>query len=325
MLNNFKIAVVIPAYNVEKLIISVINSVPQFVDSVIVINDCSQDGTLGLIEGYKTKYNLEKLIILSHKENQGVGGAIASGYKWCRDNNVDCAVVMAGDGQMDPSDMEKLIKPIIDGECDYVKGNRLITGESWNKIPKIRYVGIASLSFLTKIASGYWSISDSQCGYTVVNKKILKIINWDLMYKRYGQPNDLLVSLNIHNFSVKDVPVRPIYNVGERSGIKIPKVIFSISWLLFKLFWRRMIQKYMIRDFHPLVFFYSLGFIILLIDIPLFVRLFVYFLATGIVLKINLLLSIFFTITMLMCFFIAMYMDMEYNKYLSRSFWMNKF
>jgi len=102
-------------------------------------------------------------------------------------------------------------------------------------------------------------VADSQSGYTAINKKALQMIDWDKMYKSYGQPNDVLVRLNVHNFRVKDVPVQPVYNIGEKSGIKYKKVIFTIGWLLIKLFLWRIKEKYIILDFHPLVFFYILG------------------------------------------------------------------
>ena len=116
-----------------------------------------------------------------------------------------------------------------------------------DRIPKIRFFGNASLSFLTKIASGYWHVADSQTGYTVINLRALKVIDWDRMYKRYGQPNDLLVKLNVHSFKVIDVPVEPVYNVGEQSGIKVRKVLFSIGWLLFKSFFWRLKEKYILQ------------------------------------------------------------------------------
>ena len=140
---------------------------------------------------------------------------------------MDVAVVMAGDAQMDPDDLPKLLDPIVDEEVDYAKGNRLFTGEAFKKIPKIRYFGNSVLSLLTKIASGYWHIADSQCGYTALNRRTLEIVDWAKMYKRYGQPNQLLVMLNVLNLSVRDVPVRPVYGVGEKSGIKLRKIIFT--------------------------------------------------------------------------------------------------
>ena len=138
---------------------------------------------------------------------------------------------------------------------DYTKGNRLRSGEAWKIIPRHRYLGNAALSFATKIASGYWHVADSQSGYTAVTSEALALLQLDRLYPRYGFPNHLLVELNIYDFRVRDVPIRPVYNVGEVSGIRLPKVIPTLSWLLFKCYFWRMKEKYVIRDFHPLVFF----------------------------------------------------------------------
>jgi len=174
--------------------------------------------------------------LIQHEVNQGVGGAIATGYKWCREHEIDVTVVMAGDAQMDPADLPTLLEPVIAGTVDYAKGNRLFTGDAWNQIPKVRYLGNSAMSLLTKIASGYWRVTDSQSGYTAISLKALKTIDWDQMYRRYGQPNDLLVRLNVYNFRVRDVPVKPVYNIGEESGVRPLRMIPRLSWLLFKLF-----------------------------------------------------------------------------------------
>jgi hypothetical protein len=126
-------------------------------------------------------------------------------------------------------------------------------------IPRTRYLGNAVLSLLTKIASGYWHVADSQAGYTALSLDALRRLDLDRLYPSYGFPNDVLVHLNVQNARVRDVPSRPIYDVGETSGIKLRSVVPRISWLLFKGFWWRMAQKYVIRDFHPLVFFYVFG------------------------------------------------------------------
>jgi hypothetical protein len=167
---------------------------------------------------------------------------------------------------------------------------------------------------LTKIASGYWHIADFQSGYTAISKKALQTINWDKMYRYYGQPNDLLIRLNVYNFKVIDVPVEPLYDVGEKSGIKIQKVIFTISWLLIKMFFWRMKEKYVIRDFHPLIFFYFLGGFFSLTTVLLFARVFYYWFTTGHILSINALAAFFsFTSAALFSLF-AMWFDMEANK-----------
>jgi hypothetical protein len=168
---------------------------------------------------------------------------------------------MAGDNQMDPDELEQLALPVGRSELDYAKANRLFTGSAWKLIPRSRYLGNAVLSLLTKIASGYWHVADSQAGYTVVSGGMLRLLDLDRIYTKYGFPNDMLVHLNIWNARVRDFPSRPIYGVGERSGIKIRSVVPRISWLLWKGFFWRMREKYVIRDFHPLVFFYFLGFV----------------------------------------------------------------
>jgi hypothetical protein len=166
---------------------------------------------------------------------------------------------MAADNQMDPAELIRLVEPVAAGEVDYVKANRLFTGEAWRLIPRSRYLGNAVLSLLTKIASGYWHIADSQAGYTAIRLETLRTLDLDRLYSRYGFPNDMLVHLNVWNARVRDIPSRPIYGVGERSGIRIRKVVPRISWLLLCGFFWRMREKYVIRDFHPLVFFYALG------------------------------------------------------------------
>lgn len=311
MYSKKTICVVVPAYNEESQIGKVITTMPDYVDRIVIVDDKSKDATINAVEGYQKKY--KKIVLLKHEKNQGVGGAIATGYKWARDNNMDVAVVMAGDAQMDPDDLPALLDPVVGGSTDFAKGNRLITGEAFKKIPKIRYFGNSILSFLTKIASGYWHVADSQSGYTAINKKALHMLNWDSMYKRYGQPNDLLVRLNIYNFRVTDVEIKPVYNVGEKSGIKIWKVIFTIGWLLFKLFCWRLVAKYVIRDFHPLVFFYALGGLLVTVAFFLGVRLLYFFFVFNSLPSMNSLAFIFTAVTGLQSIFFAMWFDMFYN------------
>ncbi len=307
------IAVVVPAYNEELLIGNTISTIPDYVKKIIVIDDCSQDKTADCVREICNQ-EPERVFLIQHEVNQGVGGAIASGYKWCRDNEVDIAVVMAGDNQMDPDDLPNLLEPVIKGRADYAKGNRLFTGDAWNQIPRVRYLGNSMLSLLTKIASGYWHVADSQAGYTAINRKALEVIDWDQMYKRYGQPNDLLVRLNIFNLRVCDVPVRPVYDIGEVSGIKPMRMIPKLSWLLLKLFFYRMIQKYIIRDFHPLLFFYFLGFLLFPSGFLFGLYLLFYRLTIGPVAVNSALFATFLFVSGLQSIFFAMWFDMDYNK-----------
>jgi glycosyltransferase involved in cell wall biosynthesis len=250
-----RVAVVVPAYEEALLVAETIRGIPDFVDIVVVVDDGSRDDTAEQARATGD----QRLEVIRHEENLGVGAAIATGYARCRDLGVDVTCVMAADNQMDPGELASLVGPVARGEVEYAKANRLVTGEAWNLIPRSRYLGNAVLSLLTKIASGYWHVADSQAGYTAVSITALRRLDLDRLYRRYGFPNDVLVHLNVQNARVRDVPSRPIYGVGERSGIKIHRVAPRIAWLLFKGFWWRMMQKYVIRDFHPLVFFYGLG------------------------------------------------------------------
>ena len=311
---NKTIAVVVPAYNEEKLIGRVIETMPALVDRIIVVDDCSRDSTAAIVEQYR-EHDPERIVLVRHALNEGVGGAIASGYMWARDHDVDIAVVMAGDAQMDPADLPALLEPVASGAVDYAKGNRLFTGEAWQLIPRTRYLGNSALSLMTKIASGYWHVADSQTGYTAINRRALATIDWTRTWKRYGQPNDLLVRLNIYSFKVRDVPVKPVYNIGETSGIRPLRIIPRLTRLLTRLFFMRMLEKYVIRDFHPLVFFYAIGLLLGVVAAPLLLlRMLCVWWTVGSIPEINALALMISLIGATQFLLFAMWFDMEYNK-----------
>jgi glycosyltransferase involved in cell wall biosynthesis len=255
MLDGKRVAVVVPAYDEEHLVVDTLAGIPEFVDRIYVVDDASRDATAERAEGVGDP----RVEVIRHERNRGVGAAIVSGYRRALEEGVDVACVMAADNQMDPSELQSLVEPVARGEVEYAKANRLFSGEAWNVIPRTRYLGNAILSLLTKIASGYWHVADSQAGYTAASREALADLDLDRLYPRYGFPNDVLVHLNVQNARVRDVRSRPIYDVGEQSGIRLRSVVPRISWLLFKGFWWRMGHKYVIRDFHPLVFFYAFG------------------------------------------------------------------
>lgn len=313
MFKEKKIGVVVPAYNEEKLISMVIETIPQYIDKIIVVDDCSKDKTVEIVKKLQKSMG-DKLVLIEHKKNEGVGGTIVSGYKWARKNKVDISVVMAGDAQMDPKDLPNLLEPVASGEIDYAKGNRFSSGFAWKQIPKIRYLGNSLFSLFTKIASGYWHIADFQSGYTAVSLKVLETVDLDKIYKRYGMPNDLLVKLNVCSFRVRDIPINPVYNIGEKSGIKLRKIIFTLTFLLFKLFLWRMKEKYVIRDFHPLVFFYLMGIILLMVGLALGIIEIYLRVTTGSVAIGSVVLVALLTILGMQSLFFAMWFDMEYNK-----------
>lgn len=307
--------VVVPAYNEEKLIERVLEGMPVLVDRMIVVDDASKDRTAEILAAVEGRYG-DRLRVIRHRQNAGVGAAIVTGYKAAIEEarGNDLVAVMAGDAQMDPADLPKLLSPLVRDQADYTKGNRLFTGEAWNIIPRYRYLGNAVLSLLTKIASGYWHVADSQSGYTAITIEALSVLHLDRLYPRYGFPNHLLVELNNYDFRVKDVHIRPVYDVGEVSGIRLHKVIPTLSWLLFKCYFWRMKEKYIIRDFHPLVFFLAFGLVLLLGGLGLgayivYLRLQLGFLSPNAVIF-----DAFCIIMGMQMLLFSMWMDMEHNK-----------
>jgi glycosyltransferase involved in cell wall biosynthesis len=304
------VAVVVPAYDEAELIGPTLAGIPELVDRVFVVDDGSRDGTADRVRAVADP----RVEVVVHERNRGVGAAIVTGYKRALAERIDVTCVMAGDNQMDAGDLETLARPVVRGEVDYAKANRLVSGEAWRLIPRSRYLGNAVLSFLTKIASGYWHVADSQSGYTALSLRVLEQLDLDRVYPGYGFPNDFLVHLNVWNARVRDFPSRPVYGVGERSGIRYRHVVPRISWLLVKAFFWRMREKYVIRDFHPLVLFYALGFVSTLVGfvlgcVELGYRIAGYQVSVGTVVLIALLLISGSQFTLF-----AMWFDMESNK-----------
>ena len=313
MINGKTVAVVVPSYNEETQIGVVIDTMPDFVDRIVVVNDCSKDRTAEIVREYiaKEKANTpeiprlpteieptffnradivvmemrraeepkypphvvfnendaDRIVLINNVKNTRVGGAILIGYKWCRDHGIDCTAVMAGDAQMDPDELYSICAPVVFDGIDYVKGNRLRHKASRVMVPKKRYFGNSILSAMTKVASGYWTVSDTQTGYTAISLSALNAIDLYDIYRTYGVPNDILIKLNIARCTLREVPIKPVYSVGEQSKMKIRKVIPTVSWLLIKGFFKRILKKYLINDFHPIFLFYLLGLIASLVGL----------------------------------------------------------
>jgi glycosyltransferase involved in cell wall biosynthesis len=230
------VAVVIPACNEADKIAATIDAVPDLVDHVIVVDDGSRDATAAIARrSVRKSGNLE---VITHDRNRGVGAAIVTGYARALGLGADATAVMAGDGQMDPSDLPRLLDPVVAGAADYAKGNRFAWPGGWREMPAVRLIGGGLLSFLTRVASGYWHVGDSQCGYTVASRRALRAIGSDL-FPRYGYPNDLLTRLAAARLRVVDVPVRPVYGPDWRSGLHPLRVALPISGLLLRGFVRR--------------------------------------------------------------------------------------
>ena len=239
MYRGLTIAVVVPAFNEARVIARTIRAVPGFVDRLIVVDDASHDATFLRARG-TARRGLE---IVRHEANRGVGAAIVSGYRRVLALGLDVAVVMAGDGQMDPADLPALLDPIAERRAGYVKGNRFRRAEVWREMPPSRLAGNLVLSLATKIVSGYWHVFDSQCGYTAASRRALEVIDRAGLFPRYGYPNDLLARLNAAGLRVEDAPVRAVYGPHWRSGIRLSTVVYPMSWVLFRSWWMRLTTK----------------------------------------------------------------------------------
>ena len=311
MYKGHKIAVVVPAYNEQLLLPETIRGMPEYIDKIIIIDDCSRDNTYELI--LKMSENGSRIIPIKHEVNQGLGQSLIDGYACSLGLDIDITVVMAGDNQMNPDDLPSLLDKIIIDNYDYVKGNRLLH-KNIKTMPTYRYFGNAILTILTKFATGYYFSMDPQCGYTAIKNKVLSKIPITSMIKGYGYNADILCMLNIQGFSVADVVVVPIYD-REQSKIKLWKYIPTTSCLLIKLFFKRIWQRYVILDFHPLVFFYFFAFFnSIFILIPGTVRFFyLYFYKNEFPSTTFIILSTTFLITIQLLLF-AIWLDMDYNK-----------
>jgi hypothetical protein len=221
---------------------------------------------------------------------------------------------MAGDGQMAPAEPESICMPVVDENIDYVKGNRLIHASAAYMIPKVRFFGNSVLSIMTKMASGYWHISDTQTGYTATSLKALRSIKLYDIYKRYGMPNDMLVKLNMAFCTIREVEIKPVYNVGEHSKMKICKVIPTVSALLFRSFFKRLYGKYLLRDFHPLFLLYHFAFLLFVLSVPYLVKIIKSLICGFEIGTLPVLAYIFFVVVGFQSMLFAMWMDILDNE-----------
>lgn len=311
MYKNHKIGIVIPAYNEEELILETLNGIPDYVDSLLVINDASTDKTHEIILQQQKKD--ARIQIINHERNKGLGQSLIDGYLVSMKSEIDITAVMAGDNQMHPDDLNMLLDKITDKGYDYVKGNRLLH-RNISAMPKYRFFGNAVLTILTKFATGFYFIMDPQCGYTAIKNSVLNKIPIDKMTRGYGYNADILCMLNIQRFIVTDAEVRPVYD-REKSKIKLWKYIPKTSWLLLRLFFRRIWQRYVILDFHPLVLFYLFSFFnLIFIIIPFTIRFYVMMYKYNELPRTTLSILVFTFLITFQSILFAIWMDMDYNK-----------
>lgn len=248
------ISVVIPSYKVSKHILDVISDMPAFVNYIIVVDDKCPQNSGNIAETSNDK----RVVVCYHEVNQGVGGAVVTGYKKALELNSDIVIKVDGDGQMDVNYMQKLIQPIVDKKADYTKGNRFTDFKALRQMPKIRLFGNSGLSFLVKASSGYWNMMDPTNGYTAINKHALEELDLDNLAKRYFFESDMLINLNIENAVVLDVDIPAKYG-DEESSLSVTKTLFGFPPKLFKGLCKRIFLKYFIYDFNMLSLYLVLG------------------------------------------------------------------
>jgi glycosyltransferase involved in cell wall biosynthesis len=254
MYKGLTVAVAIPAFRAEATIGQVIATLPDFVDRVVVVDDASPDGTAAALAAVSDA----RLTVVRHERNRGVGGAMKTAFQRCLELGVDVVVKMDSDGQMDPARLPALLDALVDTGCDYAKGNRFLDEHALRAMPRVRLLGNLALTFLTKMASGYWHIFDPQNGYVACRASMLRRLELDALADDYFFENDMLVHLNILEGRVRDVPMPARYG-DERSSMRLAMVLRRFPLRLVDRLRKRIWQRYVVRDFSPVALFLFLG------------------------------------------------------------------
>lgn len=244
MFEGLRVAVVVPAFKEQAHIASVITSMPALVDYILVVDDASPDGTSAAASAVQDP----RTEIIRHEHNKGVGGAIVTGHRRALELGADVSVVMAGDGQMDPLHLPRLLRPLVQDGFAFAKANRFYSATSYAGMPAHRVIGNVLLTFMTKAASGYWNLVDPQNGYTAITRECLERLPLDRLAERYEFENDQLIWLNILDARAVDVPIPALYG-AEVSSIRLHAVVPRLTLLLFRGFWRRVWLKYVLWSF----------------------------------------------------------------------------
>lgn len=268
MYRESRIAVVVPAHNEETLVGTVVRTMPDFVDQIIVVDDASSDTT----GDSATSVGDPRVEVVRLDDNQGVGGAILTGHQRALELDADISVVMAGDAQMNPDYLSTLLDPIVDGDAGFTKANRFYDADSFAGMPRHRIFGNIAMSFLTKAASGYWGLFDPQNGYTAIHRSALERLPLHRIAHRYEFENDLLINLNILRVPARDVPIPAVYG-QEVSGIRLSKVAPRLLGTLWRGFWHRIWWKYVLQSFSAvaLMLFAGIGCVVVGLAISTFV------------------------------------------------------
>ncbi|NGM71241.1 glycosyltransferase [Natronolimnobius sp. AArcel1] len=274
MYNDKTIGVVVTAYNEEAFVGNVIETVPAYVDRIYAVDDASPDGSWSVIQRVADQLNEEatpepavaltdggddrRVVPIQHDENRGYGAAVKTGYKRAAEDGIDVVAVLNGDGQMDPEIMDRIIDPVVTGEADYAKGNRLLTADDRDGMSSFRLFGNAMLTGLSKFASGYWTVGDPQNGYTAISSETIEELDLESITDQYGFLNHILTHLNVNERRVADVSMSAVYG-DEESSIKYTSFIRYVSMLLLRSFCWRLNRRYVVEGFNPAVVFYGAG------------------------------------------------------------------
>jgi glycosyltransferase involved in cell wall biosynthesis len=249
-----RIAVVIPAYRVEKQIAQVVAKLPKAVDEIVIVNDCSPDGTAQALMEIKDR----RVHVLTHLKNMGVGGAMLSGYSYALHLGCEVVVKLDGDDQMDPAYINTIIQPILNRQADYVKGNRFLHQAELTRMPLIRLIGNVGLTFLTKLASGYWNVFDPTNGYTAISGEKLGQLDPARISRNYFFETSMLCELRKLDAVVTDLPMPAIYQ-DEKSSVSIGRELFVFSSNLLRRFFHRMTRQYFLYNFSAVSLYMVLG------------------------------------------------------------------
>ena len=259
MFNEAKICVIIPAYNAAQSITEVIDTLPEWVDQIIAVNDCSKDDTLEVLRNMSEP----RLTVLSHEKNQGVGGAMKTGYAESVSGDADIFVKIDSDGQMDPNQLHRLLNPIINKEANYTKGNRFLQTKQLKAMPPLRRLGNYVMSFFSKIATGFWNIFDPTNGFTAISRQALELIDLSQLDNGYYFETSLLEALYLVRVPIKDVSMHAIYK-GEKSYLSESKVLVQFPIKMIATFFNRIHLTYFMQDFNAVSIFLVVGSISLL-------------------------------------------------------------
>jgi dolichol-phosphate mannosyltransferase len=250
------ITVIIPAYCAETKIQSVLEGIPDYVNTIIVVDDCSPDQTAAIVN--QQRLVDPRIVLVQHPQNQGVGGAMITGYTTALEAQVEIIIKMDSDGQMDPAFIPTLIAPLVRNEADFTKGNRFLHEKALRQMPWIRRIGNLGLSFLTKLASGYWNIFDPTNGFTAIRADALRILNLERLAKRYFFETSLLIELGFQRLVIRDVYIPALYQ-NENSSLSVTRSLLEFPPRLLVGMFRRIIYLYFIRDFTALTIFLIFG------------------------------------------------------------------